>query len=438
MKRIIKENPENHEAFVYKYTKLNAKSGEKQFYLGWHLGNSSDEYHHSSTDDDLDLDIAKHDFKYEILHWGTSDEMKTKEYTMLKLADAAKSSEWYNKAVGAPSTVGEIDLLGLYKWAVEINETNSFKGNEPFIKTYSKKTMKVELKREFKKLQIRAEQEIADNTKKIKSWVDKHQGNLKKLWEDEQINLIVVVLEGVEVDGEEVDLIIGGNHTISGTVNSKHGKEIRYLRIPKKDHGLDYKKSKQLASFLNKASKQPGENNKEADILKIAFELCIDYNLNSQSEAVDDCFDLHECDPAQKKRLKTKLSKELKKNRLIGQMFKLYDTDEGKLELEDRKAYLMKQFPNARVFMGSSAGQRIPRDVRDLNNELANGRIYDSVIWLLYHPSPEAEQKWFSDYLPKNLPQIQFNCKYWPKEYRQLKEMTYEYLYMDTMKSDLN
>ena len=186
---------------------------------------SSDEYHHSSTDDDLDLDIAKHDFKYEILHWGTSDEMKTKEYTMLKLADAAKSSEWYNKAVGAPSTVGEIDLLGLYKWAVEINETNSFKGNEPFIKTYSKKTMKVELKREFKKLQIRAEQEIADNTKKIKSWVDKHQGNLKKLWEDEQINLIVVVLEGVEVDGEEVDLIIGGNHTISGTVNSKHGKE---------------------------------------------------------------------------------------------------------------------------------------------------------------------------------------------------------------------
>ena len=56
MKRIIKENPENHEAFVYKYTKLNAKPGEKQFYLGWHLGNSSDEYHHSSTDDDLDLD----------------------------------------------------------------------------------------------------------------------------------------------------------------------------------------------------------------------------------------------------------------------------------------------------------------------------------------------------------------------------------------------
>ena len=46
-----------------------------------------------------------------------------------------------------------------------------------------------------------------------------------------QINLIVVVLEGiVEVDGEEVDLIIGGNHTISGTVNSKHGKEIRLFK----------------------------------------------------------------------------------------------------------------------------------------------------------------------------------------------------------------
>ena len=83
MKRIIKENPENHEAFVYKYTKLNAKPGEKQFYAGWHLGNTADGYHHSSTDDDLDLDIAKHDFEFEVLHWGTADEMKTKEYTML-------------------------------------------------------------------------------------------------------------------------------------------------------------------------------------------------------------------------------------------------------------------------------------------------------------------------------------------------------------------
>ena len=123
---------------------------EKQFYLGWHLGNSSDEYHHSSTDDDLDLDIAKHDFKYEILHWGTADEMKTKEYTMLKLADAAKSSEWYNKAVTVLRVLLEKSrpFRLLYKWAEEINR-NQFIHLviEPFIiQTYSKKTMKVELR----------------------------------------------------------------------------------------------------------------------------------------------------------------------------------------------------------------------------------------------------------------------------------------------------
>ena len=60
--RILKDNPEKHEAFVYMYKKLNANPGEKQFYCGFHKGDPGDNYSHTSTDDDLDLDISKHNF----------------------------------------------------------------------------------------------------------------------------------------------------------------------------------------------------------------------------------------------------------------------------------------------------------------------------------------------------------------------------------------
>ena len=165
LERIIKENPENHEAFVYLYTKQNAKPGEKQFYGGFHKGHPNDGYHHSSTDDDLDLDIAKHDFTFEVLHWGTLDEMITKENTILKESNAAKNPEWYNKTNGAPSKiVKDIDLLTLVQWVDEIKDTNSLMGISPVIKTFSKKTMKAELRQMYRKLQAREKELIQSNT----------------------------------------------------------------------------------------------------------------------------------------------------------------------------------------------------------------------------------------------------------------------------------
>lgn len=436
--RIIKENPENHEAFVYLYTKLKALPDEKQLYGGLHLGNTADGYHHSSTDDDLDLDIAKHDFKYEILHWGTLDEMKTKEHSMLKLADAAKNSEWYNKHNGAPSVVGEIDLLTLVQWADEIKETNSLFGHSAIIQTFSKKTMKAEIRKMFRKLQARHRELIQSNTRNITSWIDKYQGNLKELFKVEKINLIVVVLEGIVIDGEEVDLIVGGNHTIDGTIASKHGKEINFLRIPKSDHGLDYNQAKQFASFLNKASKQPGVNNDDDDILKTAFELCIDFKQTSQSEKIDDLFDFHECNPAQKKRLKLKLNSMLSKNALQNQMWKMYDTDQGKIDLANRVTKLQTKYPNARIFTASSAGSFVPRNLRDLYNEIEGGMTYDSVLWVVYHSNPDAMKKWFAEYLTINTSFITLNTDAMVRKFSKIKKLSHYFDYMETSATDLN
>ena len=435
--KIHKPNPENHEAFVYQYKKLDAKPGEKQFYAGYHKGHPNDGYHHSSTDDDLDLDISKHDFTFEVLHWGTMDEMLTKEHTILKAANAASNSEWYNKSNGAPSVVKDIDLLQLSKWADEIDSTGQLMGISPEIKTFQKKTMKAELRDMFKKYQARDKELIQSNTLKISSWIDKYQGDLKELFKVEDMRLTVVVLEGVEIAGKKVDLIVGGNHTIAGTISSKHGKEINLLIIPKDKHCLDYNAAKQFSSLLNKAKKQPGVNNDEADILKACTVLCIDYKLNSQSERVDDLLDFHECDPALKKKLKTRLTKELKKKQLTGRNWKLYDTDEGKSDIENKKQNILAVNSESRLFVASSGYCNVGMDLVKMRNEIRNGLTYNNVTFVIYHPNPEWQQKWFAEKLVGNEDFVESTCRMLKIDFPRIKEMTYDFIYMETTKSDL-
>ena len=95
------------------------------------------------------------------------------------------------------------------------------------------------------------------------------------------------------------------------------------------------------------------QNIDDDDILKTAFELCIDFKQTSQSEKIDDLFDFHECNPAQKKRLKLKLNSMLSKNALQNQMWKMYDTDQGKIDLANRVTKLQTKYPNARIFTAS-------------------------------------------------------------------------------------
>ena len=378
-KRIMKENIDNHEAYVYLYTKLNAKPGEKQKYAGYHLGKPGDKYHHSATDEELDLDISKYDFELEILHYGTKSEMKTKEHMILKDVDAKNNPEWYNKHNGSPSSdVKEIDLLAISNMAEEIKKTGSFGGIKPHIVTYDKKTMRSEIKKMYQKLQVRFEEIITSNSKSISSWVDKYLGDIEQLSVEEGINLIVVVLKDVRNKAGDVhDLIVGGNHTIEGILSSKHGTKIRYLIITKENHNLDYDSAKQLGSFLNKPNKQPGESSSEASLLKQLVSLCEDFGCNSKSEQIEECLDLSNLDPGEKKKYKTKLTKLLKKNSLANQMFRTYGTDEGKIELDEKYSSLQKAFPTARIFTASSGGANIGRIMVKFNNEIKGGLTYD-------------------------------------------------------------
>ena len=443
IEKIIKENTGNHESYVYEYTKLDSKPGEKQKYGGYHLGKPSDSYHHSATDDELDLDISKHDFKFEVLHYGSKSEMKTKEHMILKGVDAKNNPEWYNKHNGAPSKdVKEIDLKAISDMADEINNTNSYDGIQSHVVTYQKKTMRSEIKKLFQRLQVRFEENIKKNSRKISSWVDKHLGDIEQVSEKENINLLVVVLKDVtDKAGNVCDLIVGGNHTLEGILSSKHGTKIRYLTIPKEKHNLDYDSAKQLGSFLNKPNKQPNEPSSEMSLLKQLVSLCEDYGLNTKSEEIEEVCDLNNLDPNEKKKIKTKLTKEIRKKTLANQMWKLYDTEEGKDELRQKELALKQKYPTARICSASSANANVGRTMVKLSNEIRGGMIYDRVIINLYHPSPEAQQKWFAETCPGDKDFIEMTCEALQRKYKDkgIKELNFgDFLYMDINKPDLN
>jgi len=443
---IIQPNLQNHEAFVYKYTKLNAELGEKQFYVGFHKGTVDDDYSHTSTDDNLDLDIGKHDFKYEILHWGTMDEMRTKEHSILKSANARTSTEWYNKTTGAEGkSVKGINLPHISNMADEIIAKNSYNGVNAITKDFVKKTMRSVIKGEFQKIQPRGAEIVSSNVDKISSLLDKKgvNGNLNIL-KKQGVNLLVVVLEGIEVkkDDGTIDsrpIIVGGNHTIKGTLDSKHGRQIRFLILSKEQHGLTFNEAYELGSFLNKPKLQPGLTSDGDDLFKQCLRLCNNFGYNSQSEEIDECLDLNnEFDVNIRKKTKTKLTKALKKEKLANTMWKTYDSPEGLEEIEKRKAAILKKYPSAKVISASSGFCEPGKNLITMHKEIAAGIFYDKIIWVLHHPTPEVHAKYQTDYKKNNDLFVEMTCAAFVNKFKHIKEMDYMFLDMDTTKSDLN
>ena len=446
IKETEKPNPEKHNSFVYLFTKLNAKPGEKQFYCGYHLEKPNDNYSHTSTDDDLDLDIDKHDFKKEILHWGTMSEMQTKEHTILKNVDARNNPEWYNKTNGAPGkNVKEIDLLFISDMADKIRDTYSYEGIKPVIRQFEKKKMRAEISKEFSKLQVRAKDVISKTKDQIASWLDKKNilGSIKALKERENINLLVVVLKDIEVtlkDGTKkiVDLIVGGNHTLEGTFSSKHGKQIQFLTIPKEIHGLDYNMAVQLGSFLNKPDKQPHGDASEDDIIKQGFNLCKEYGYTTKSETIEELLDLNGCDPVQKIAYKTGITKMFSKLSLANTLWKTYDSEEGKAEIEKKKNDLQKMYPHAKIVSSSSGFCEPGKTLITMFKEINAGIFYNAIIWVLHHPNPKAEIKWKTEFLDNNQQYVEMNCDAFINKFPKITEMQCLFIDMDTTKSDLN
>ena len=83
----------SYEAYVYKITVKNIE----KIYIGYHVGHEQDPYVHSSTDEQMKIDMRKHDFNYEIIERGTKQNMANLEHKLLTEVDAKNNPKIFDR-----------------------------------------------------------------------------------------------------------------------------------------------------------------------------------------------------------------------------------------------------------------------------------------------------------------------------------------------------
>ena len=127
--QVVEQNvpydPNNSEAFLYKFTNL--QSNKK--YIGIHKGKPYDGYLNSSTNEQLHEDWLDPNaqFAYDVLQYGTYTYVQAEEHQMLKEINAKDSDEYYNKSNGGSSL--QVPRFPLVKYIVDqIISSKSYDG----------------------------------------------------------------------------------------------------------------------------------------------------------------------------------------------------------------------------------------------------------------------------------------------------------------------
>ena len=203
--QVVEQNvpydPNNSEAFLYKFTNL--QSNKK--YIGIHKGKPYDGYLNSSTNEQLHEDWLDPNaqFAYDVLQYGTYTYVQAEEHQMLKEINAKDSDEYYNKSNGGSSL--QVPRFPLVKYIVDqIISSKSYDGivaKYVAIKNLSKFRLQI---REF-------------------TLLPKHVKRLRDIINDKSSlgHLLVVILKDRLYDGRKGDLIIDGNHSIEAATTSK-------------------------------------------------------------------------------------------------------------------------------------------------------------------------------------------------------------------------
>ena len=265
IKRIIPDFEYEYEAYVYIYRVWIEENNKWKFYVGRkHKKYYDVSYVHSSNNQELINDLATRKIiEFEILKYGSNEEMALEETRLLKNADegigAAMSVNWYNESnggglygKGASSTV---DLDGLWdelkprlvEYAEDPCSDGTYTMNREerrILKKLIKKDKLKELITLGQFLQTRDEMFVADHVNLLKEKFDIDAD--PNSWPP-----IIILLNAEIVDNKTIKfkeggmVIISGNHRSRGNINSKNGIGLNALLVPHKMwkglKGVDFK-----------------------------------------------------------------------------------------------------------------------------------------------------------------------------------------------------
>jgi len=228
----------NYEAYVYKITvKIIGK-----IYIGYHVGHEQDPYVHSSTDEQMKIDMKEHNFNYEIIDRGTEQNMANLEHKLLTEVDAKNNPAYYNKSNGG----GMYLKTGGKKIVDSLWDRIQ---NGEFLTTYTYDYLK-----KCKKVQVREVLEDKSHSKLLGDQILAKEGNM------EDWNPLTLLLE--YADNEE-DALGNGTHTLGGCaiVSKTYSiSDITVHAIPKSEwNKLSPNQLKTLLNRMNPRDKKPSK-----------------------------------------------------------------------------------------------------------------------------------------------------------------------------------
>jgi len=197
-------DPNNCEAFLYKFTNLN----NNKVYIGIHKGKPFDGYMFSSENEEFHSDFMNPNakFKYEVLYYGSYEYMGAVEQNLLQEVNAKDNPLYYNNSNGGSNIV--LPNINKLKYIVEsIQNEKSYEGAQ-VVYTPVKQLP-------GNRLQIREFTKDPAHVSKLKGII-----NDKSSLE----HLLVVILKNRLYRGQLGDLVVDGNHSIEATEESKFGK----------------------------------------------------------------------------------------------------------------------------------------------------------------------------------------------------------------------
>ena len=201
--------PSFYEGYLYSFTNV----ADGMIYIGIHKGSVDDNYQHSSTNPVFNQAFvdSTSQFKYEVLSYGTWDDMRSMEYKTLKDVDARNNPNYYNLTNGSP--------------AYRIPDLNKCKALIEEIKNdvYPITIEHIDQHRSMQYVQSRANTLLGELVREIVQKLDDAKGSTAKCSP-------VLVFEGRSKFGG--DLRIDGNNTVQGIDDCKHAQEVPTVRIP--------------------------------------------------------------------------------------------------------------------------------------------------------------------------------------------------------------
>lgn len=296
--------PKEYEAYLYLIKIWKTETFVKK-YGGSRVGNfdpNNPTYLHSSDTIEMRKDFSslKYKVEYEVLKYGTKDDMGSAETKMLTDANAAKKDEWYNlsnkggrygKGYKGMTTFNEIwdqinwvTKLGIVNDIEEIEKYKELCEEAGYPVKYASKELLAEIVSQPNPYQSRELQIVAERVLEYKQLFD----ILKMLAE----GCPPLIFLGPKPGSNDLPYIWGGNLRAHGCVRSKHGDGLYYIEIPYKiwrkllkEGGMSI--MKRMGNRLNKRTAEEGLDLSPDDSAIWVMSHCIDNNfLKKNTEGI--------------------------------------------------------------------------------------------------------------------------------------------------------